>query len=390
MIWEVTRMYLVDADGHVEESETTFSDKYMDPAFRAQRPRVVAIDQMVYWMIEEQMYPRRVGRGCHNLGTPASYKGQKTPHAQKKSDTIGSMEIHGVAERLEAMDKEGIALQVLYPTLFLAYPLSANPALLTAMSSSYNRFLGDQIGGHERLKWAAVVNLDDVDGAVKQVHEAHGLGAIAIMLLGTAGDRLLDDPSLLPLYEAVAEKDLTLAIHVGWSCPTLNNLFTHLYPSAVNAFLMPVLLGFSSMISSGLLDRFPNLRVGFLEAGCQWVHFMVDRLEHRFGHMGNFLADILVDTAPKAKRSPMEYIQQGNLYLSTEVEDTLLPQVVDLLGEGQVVYGSDMPHGDREVLSSDYLKQRKDLSEGAKTKILQDNGARLYNLDITEKVRQVS
>ncbi len=383
-------MYLVDADGHVEESETTFSDKYFDPAFRAQKPRVVAIDKMVYWMIEEQMYPRRVGRGAHNLGTPASYHGKKTPHAQKKSDTIGSMEIHGVKERIEAMDKEGISLQVLYPTLFLAYPLAANPALVTAMSTAYNRFLGDQIGAHERLKWAAVVNLDDVEGAVAQVKEAHELGAIAVMVLGTIGDRLLDDPAFLPFYEALVERDLTLAIHVGWACPAISGLFTHIYPSSVNAFLMPVLLGFSSMINSGLLDRYPSMRVGFLEAGCQWVHFMIDRLDHRFGHSGNFLADILPDTVPKAKLAPMDYVRQGNLYLSAEVEDSLLPQVVELVGEGQVVYGSDMPHGDREVLSSDYLKQRTDLSDGVKTKILRDNGARLYNLDITDAARKAS
>lgn len=383
-------MYLIDADGHVEESEATFSDEYMDPAFRLQRPRVVAVEQMVYWMIEEQMYPRRVGRGAHNLGTPASYKGEKTPHARKKSDTIGSMEIRGVTERIEAMDKEGISLQVLYPTLFLAYPLAANPALVTAMSSAYNRFLGDQVGAHERLKWAAVVNLDDVAGAVEQVREAHSLGAVAVMVLGTIGDRMLDDPAFLPFYEALVERDLTLAIHVGWACPALSGLFTHIYPSSVNAFLMPVLLGFSAMIHSGLLDRFPTMRVGFLEAGCQWVHFMIDRMDHRFVHSGNFLADILVDTVPKAKLAPMEYMRQGNLYLSAEVEDALLPQVVELVGEGQVVYGSDMPHGDREVLSSDYLKQREDLSEAVKTRILQDNGARLYNLDIGDALRKVS
>lgn len=383
-------MYLIDADGHVEESEATFSDEYMDPAFRLQRPRVVAVEQMVYWMIEEQMYPRRVGRGAHNLGTPASYKGEKTPHARKKSDTIGSMEIRGVTERIEAMDKEGISLQVLYPTLFLAYPLAANPALVTAMSSAYNRFLGDQVGAHERLKWAAVVNLDDVAGAVEQVREAHSLGAVAVMVLGTIGDRMLDDPAFLPFYEALVERDMTLAIHVGWACPALSGLFTHIYPSSVNAFLMPVLLGFSAVIHSGLLDRFPTMRVGFLEAGCQWVHFMIDRMDHRFVHSGNFLADILVDTVPKAKLAPMEYMRQGNLYLSAEVEDALLPQVVELVGEGQVVYGSDMPHGDREVLSSDYLKQREDLSEAVKTKILQDNGARLYNLDVGDALRKVS
>ena len=383
-------MYLIDADGHVEESEATFSDEYMDPAFRLQRPQVVAVEQMVYWMIEEQLYPRRVGRGAHNLGTPASYKGEKTPHARKKSDTIGSMEIRGVTERIEAMDKEGISLQVLYPTLFLAYPLAANPGLVTAMSSAYNRFLGDQVGAHERLKWAAVVNLDDAAGAIEQVREAHGLGAVAVMVLGTIGDRMLDDSEFLPFYEALVERDMTLAIHVGWACPALSGLFTHIYPSSVNAFLMPVLLGFSAMIHSGLLDRFPTMRVGFLEAGCQWVHFMMDRMDHRFVHSGNFLADILVDTVPKAKLAPMEYMRQGNLYLSAEVEDALLPQVVELVGEGQVVYGSDMPHGDREVLSSDYLKQREDLSETVKTKILQDNGARLYNLDVGDALRKVS
>ena len=201
---------------------------------------------------------------------------------------------------------------------------------------------------------------------------------------------MLDDPAFLPFYEALVERDMTLAIHVGWACPALSGLFTHIYPSSVNAFLMPVLLGFSAMIHSGLLDRFPTMRVGFLEAGCQWVHFMMDRMDHRFVHSGNFLADILVDTVPKAKLAPMEYMRQGNLYLSAEVEDALLPQVVELVGEGQVVYGSDMPHGDREVLSSDYLKQREDLSETVKTKILQDNGARLYNLDVGDALRKVS
>ena len=235
-----------------------------------------------------------------------------------------------------------------------------------------------------------MVNLDDVEGAVAQVEEAHSLGAVAVMLLGTIGDRMLDDPAFLPFYEALVEKDMTLAIHVGWACPALSGLFTHIYPSSVNAFLMPVLLGFSAMINSGLLDRFPTMRVGFLEAGCQWVHFMIDRLDHRFGHSGNFLADILPDTVPKAKLAPMEYVRQGNLYLSAEVEDALLPEVVELVGEGQVVYGSDMPHGDREVLSSDYLRQRKDLSESVKTRILQDNGANLYNLDISGAVRKAS
>jgi predicted TIM-barrel fold metal-dependent hydrolase len=372
-------MLLIDADGHVEESPATFGDEFLDPGFHAQRPRVVRIDDMVYWMIDEQLFPRRLGRGCHNLGTPVSHDGRRSRHAETKSDSDESMELTDIKARLEAMDKEGISVQVIYPTLFLAYPLSSNPSLMTALCSSYNRFLSSRLRNNERLKWSAVVNLDDIPGAAREVREARRLGAVAVMILGTAGDRMLDDPSLLPFFEAVAEEDLALAIHVGWSCPALNNLFTHIYPSSVNAFLLPVLLGFSTLIAGGMLDRFPNLRVGFLEAGCQWIHFVVDRLDHRFK---NTLTKIYPQLAPKSELPPVEYIRLGNLYFSAEVEDILLPQVIELVGEGQVLFGSDMPHGDRELNAGQMLLDREDIDDSAKHKILGDNPRRLYQLDL--------
>ena len=375
-------MRVIDADGHVEENLTTFSDKYFDPAFRAQRPQVVGAgeDGLAYWMIDEQLFPRRVGRGCNNLGTPVSFQGKPVRHAQRKPDTVGSMELTNLSERLTIMDEENIWLQVLYPTLFLAYPLSCNPAYVTAMCDAYNRWLGDVLSGQERLKWVGVVNLDDIPGAARQVREAKKLGAVGMMILGTAGDRLLDDPSLLPFYDALAEADLPLAVHVGWACPAINNLYSHIYPSGVIAFSMPVLMGLVSMMSGGIFDRFPALRVVFLEAGCLWVHFILERLHHRFQHSGKNLANVVSRTAPIQKSEPMDYVKQGNLYFSAEVEDALLPQVLDLVGDGQILFGSDMPHGDRERFAEKILRERTDISAAAKTKILESNPARFYRL----------
>src|SRR6185503_3260931 len=373
---------VIDADGHVEENEITFSDKYFDPTFRSQRPQVVAGNEegLAYWMIDEQLFPRRVGRGCNNLGTPVSYKGNPVRHARRKPDTIGSMELTHLDERLKIMDEENIWLQVLYPTLFLAYPLSCNPDYVTAMCDAYNRWLGDVLSGQERLKWVGVVNLDDIPAAVKQVKEAKQLGAVGMMILGTAGDRLLDDPTLLPFYEALAESGLPLAVHVGWACPSINNLYTHIYPSGVIAFSMPVLMGMVSMMSGGILDRFPSLRVVYLEAGCLWVHFILERLHHRFQHSAKNLANVVSRTAPIQQLTPMEYVKRGNLYFSAEIEDVLLPQVLELVGEGQIMFGSDMPHGDRERFAAGMLRERKDISDGAKTKILEANPARFYGL----------
>lgn len=375
-------MRVIDADGHVEENPITFSDKYFDPAFRAYRPQVVpgSEDGLAYWMIDEQLFPRRVGRGCNNLGTPTSYQGKPVRHAQRKPDTVGSMELTNLNERLKIMDEEGIWIQVLYPTLFLAYPLSCNPAYASAMCDAYNRWLGDILSGQGRLKWVGVVNLDEVSAAVRQVKEAKKLGAVGMMILGTAGDRLLDDPSLLPFYEAVVDAGLPLAVHVGWACPAINNLYTHIYPSGVIAFSMPVLMGLVSMMSGGIFDRFPSLRVVFLEAGCLWVHFILERLHHRYQHSGKNLANVVSRTAPIQKLAPVDYVKQGNLYFSAEVEDALLPQVLDLVGEGQILFGSDMPHGDRERFAAKMLQDRKDIGDAAKASILETNPTRFYNL----------
>lgn len=381
-------MHVIDADGHLNESAVTFSDKYLDPVFRSRRPRIVAIDGFYYWMIDEQLFPRRVGRGCNNFGTPASHEGKPTRHGSwiqdRHADSIESQELTDLSARLKAMDEEKISVQIVYPTLFLAYPLSSDPSFITALCSSYNRWLGDQLSGNERIKWAAAVNLDDIPGAVREVHEAKRLGAVAVMILGTAGHQTLDHLSLFPFYEAVVEEDLALAVHVGWAWPPLNNLVSDLYLSWVTAFLMPVLIGFGALMSGGVLDRFPNLRVVFLEAGGLWLHFMLDRLSHRFVHAKR-LAQIYPQITLKAELSPMRYVQQGNLYFSIEIEDSLLPQVIDLVDEKQLVFGSDMPHGDRERFAARFLQERKDITLSAKLNILENNPSRLYKLHLPIK-----
>ena len=375
-------MKYIDADGHVEECLPTFSDKYLDPAFRPLRPTVIGRDGLAYWVIDEQMFPRRVGKGCNNLGTPASYDGKPTRHTALKPDSIESMELTDIGARLRSMDEEEIAIQVVYPSLFLAYPLTSNTALATALYSSYNRWLGDRLSGNERIKWAAIANLDDVGAAVQQVREAKSLGASAVMVLGTAGDLTFDHPTLLPFFESLAQTNLPLAVHVGWSCPALNNIYSHIYPSGVIAFLVPVMMGLVALISGGVLDRFPDLRVAFLEAGCQWVHFVLERMDHRFRRTRNQLSTFHSQTAPRHDLPPMEYVRKGNLFFSTEADDVLLPHVIDLVGEDNMVFGSDMPHGDREPFVVRKVKERKDIGDSAKLKILERNPARLYGLPL--------
>jgi predicted TIM-barrel fold metal-dependent hydrolase len=78
----------------------------------------------------------------------------------------------------------------------------------------------------------------------------------------------------------------------------------------------------------------------------------------------------------------MDYVRKGNLFFSTEADDVLLPNVIDLVGEDNMVFGSDMPHGDREPFVLRKVQGRNDISETAKQKILESNPARFYGIQV--------
>jgi predicted TIM-barrel fold metal-dependent hydrolase len=105
-------------------------------------------------------------------------------------------------------------------------------------------------------------------------------------------------------------------------------------------------------------------------------------MDHRFRRTRNQLSTFHSQTAPQHALPPMEYVRKGNLFFSTEADDVLLPQVIELVGEDNMVFGSDMPHGDREPFVLRKVQGRKDVSETAKLKILESNPARLYGLHV--------
>ena len=369
---------IIDADGHVEECPETFADAYLDAPWRARRPQVVGNEGgRPFWLIEDQIFPRFTGRGCHVLGTPTAYRAHRIEGSSLKPETFASMEMRDVDERLRDMKKEGIDVQVIYPTLFLAPPLTVDPAFGQALCRSYNNWISEACAKRpEALKWVACVTLDDVPGAVAELGRAQGMGAVGVTILGTYGERMLGEPEFLPFFAEAEKRDMAVAVHVGWSCTSVNNLVHDIFNSVVTAFSFPVLASFVSMIGAGAFDRFPNLRVAFLEAGSEWIPYLNTRMNHFY----DFAKERMPRALPAAKRRPEDYLRGGNIYISGEVEDGLLPYVVDLMGADHILYASDIPHSDRMFDSIAYLKGRNDLKEGAVQKMLNENPRRFYKM----------
>lgn len=375
-------MPVYDADAHVEENEVTFSDKYLDPAYRSRRPQIVVYGDRPHWIIDYNMFPRFSGPAPMSLGTPARAGDLVSIYSRIKSESIPSLELSDPKARLKDMQEEDIDLQVQYPTLFLGGRLSPDVKYMSALCSSYNRWMADATSGYEdKLKWVGVVNLDDPQDAAREVRQIKSLGGCGVMIGGTAGDRLLHKPELLPFWEACVAENLPVAVHVVWSSPSINNLFDELYFATILAFTQTVLIGFVSVLGTGLLDRFPTLRIAFLEAGCQWIHFLTDRMDHRYKFV-HFMREQGVPMAPAgAKEKSIDYVKKGNVFFSAEVEDLLLPQAIDLVGAGQFLFASDIPHADRERFAARELRSRKDIPAGAAETILYESCKRFYGFE---------
>ncbi|MFM1815978.1 MAG: hypothetical protein RLZ98_2673 [Pseudomonadota bacterium] len=374
-----------DGDGHVEEWEETFSDKYLEPAYRDRRPVVIETGEYEHdyiWLIDGQRL--RIG------GSPSSKDGVVSTEYQKMAKWRGpheSGEFHSAADRLAVMDAEDTWISVNYPTLLLQWPIARDPALNQALTRAYNNWVADiSDQAPDRLKWVTCIDLHDPQEAAREMRRTQKMGSVGVMVFGDYGEKSLDHPDLDPIWRTANDIGMPINVHPGTGAVAA--MRTH--PSlASDQFLMSVVRGFKSVCSSGLLDRYPDVKVSFLETGCTWVDFAIevmdftldnvrDRIE--LGALRSEHARLMERGLPKS--TPMEYIQAGRIYIGFEVDDDLLPYMVDKYGPDCWVYASDIPHAHRKPDSARYVLNRPDLSDEAKKKILWHGTAKLYGFDL--------
>jgi predicted TIM-barrel fold metal-dependent hydrolase len=365
-----------DIDAHVEEWAETFGDSHFEATQRHLRPTVVTREGSAHWLIQDQIFPKLRGRGVNFLGTPTGHGVLERDVTVAKGMTIESIELRSAEARLRDMDKEGIDVQVLYTTLFLVQPLAHNPAGVRAIYGSWNNWMADVCSkAPDRLKWVAVVDLQDPQAGIVELRRCKNLGAIGVVLLGTEQHRTWDRPEFDPFWAAAVDLNMPLSFHVGWCVPRLSEMYERPYDSLLTAFTFPLLMAYVSMVAGGVLDRHPQLRVGFLELGVGWVPWFTERMQHIWETVGK-----LPSIAYTAKHAPDYYTKTGQIFVTTEVTDEALPKAIEILGEDSILFASDMPHNDRTLDAAAVLLRRTDISETQKRKILWDNATRYYGL----------
>jgi predicted TIM-barrel fold metal-dependent hydrolase len=228
----------------------------------------------------------------------------------------------------------------------------------------------------DRLGGVVLASARDIEGSVAEIRRwgqsRWAWGVLPYAPYGTP----LDHPDLEPVWAAAQEFDLAVTLHTFTVMPpyapggldTWDNLF--LQRSAAHPWCG--MRNMAALIGSGVMDRYPKLRIGTLEAGHGWLPFWMRRIDEH--------AETIRAAIAPLKGKPSEYVMGGRYFQSIEIPEgeKLTNAVTDLVGEGVLMYASDYPHGESHFPESVGLVLDWNMAAARKRKLFWDNAVRLY------------
>lgn len=354
---------IIDADTHIIETADVWN--HLDKSELIHRPQAIELEQGILvppiqmpmksvWVIDGKLYART------NLqAIEAASNGQVKP---------GALSLTDPDERIKAMDRQGVDVHVVFPSLFLALaPESA--AVELALTRSYNRFLAEQCrGSNGRLRWVMQPAVKSIQESVKEIEWAARNGAIGVHMRGLEGDRPIDHPDFHPLFRAAQEHDLPICVHIGNASPAFRQIRRNAEdrPSRFH-MSVPTLMSFTALVMSDVYKLFPKLRFAFLEVGSSWLTYLVSQA-HK------------VRDDRDRKAYTQQVMRERNLYVTCE-EHEELPLILQYAGNDNLVIGSDYGHPgdvDDSIFVQQKLRARKDVTDAQRQHILSDNAVRLF------------
>jgi predicted TIM-barrel fold metal-dependent hydrolase len=366
---------IFDADAHVMMGPKMWED--LPKEYAARRPRPIELAdtagagiRRTGWLIEGRMEPHAYGPGAQGANTPTTVMAE----FGAPQNSLGSLDLSDPEKRLGDLDALGIDSQLLFPSSLYAC-MGADPFFEAAMFRAYNRYAGKQCKTNsKRLKWAGLLPLGDTREGIEALCEMQELGASVAVVFGTAGERLLSHKSFTPIWDEFARTGLPLCVHMGRSFPPFDQLVETRLEAHVIAMGMPAQLGFVAIVAQGMLDRYQNLKVAFLEFGAEWLFYVVGRLGH---YLPSYRSDPTVrEMGRLPEKAIEEYLKSGRFFIAPEADDPLLLQEIGLVGDEHILFSSDYPHGEGRDNAASEILERRDLLDAQKRKILYDNTVR--------------
>ena len=299
--------------------------------------------------------------------------------------------------QLEAMDREGVDLAVLFPSrgLFVLGldsveqmgPDGLEPAFAAAIARAYNDWLHDFVAAAPtRLFGAAMVAPHDVASAVEETRRCvteYGFKAI-FLAPGAVNRRPWHHPAYDPLWAECERLGIPVAFHGGGRTYLRPDFSLDIFADRLmmwHTFNQPlgVMTACVSLCGGGVLERFPKLRVALLEGNCSWAPWLLHRLDEHYEWVGWYEARDL-------SHKPSEYFRR-NCFVSVDADEETVKHYVDWFGDDNLVFSTDFPHGDAMYPHAVETFEKLPLSDASKRKVVGENWKRLYGIPLVKKAR---
>ena len=283
------------------------------------------------------------------------------------------------------MDAMGVDVAVMFPSPMLQLGLHPQVEVEVALGRAYNRWLCERVLAHEpRIRSMLYLPFNDPDAAYRMVKEMGDKKGVAGFMVTSARHRPVQHNGYMKTYALLEEMGQPLAFHAGynWNDQAMGMMNKFISVHALG-FVFFNMVHLTNWIMNGLPERFPKLKVIWIESGLAWVPFMMQRLDNEYMMRSS--------EAPALKKLPSEYMR--DMFFSTQpmemTDMAALEQTFRMMkAETQLLYSSDYPHWDFDLPSTIY--DLPFLSEQGKRNILGANAMRVFDLKLpAEKLARV-
>ena len=257
-------------------------------------------------------------------------------------------------ERSEALDIMGIQSQLVFPLAGVSrFSRSDDLRLVYEGSEALNRGMLDFCSDDERLLPVGYMSLKDPEQALVGLKQAVKAGIKAMWIRSDAVEgRAPSHRSYDPLWAVMEEAGVPIVLHIG-SGVTMTDEYMNTgverklegspfnlettKPKDLNVLHHSIERWMTCMIYDGVLERFPNLKIGLIELGSNWVPSMMMNLDMGVKELGKFdvaLRDLSI--------KPSEYVTRQVRVTPFHMEDT--GWVLRNVGKEILMFNTDYPH----------------------------------------------
>jgi predicted TIM-barrel fold metal-dependent hydrolase len=246
--------------------------------------------------------------------------------------------------RLQDMDQEGRDIDFIIPGTWAYGAPALAPHLATGLVRAYHRYMAEYCAADARRLKSMILALASEPAWSAQLIKEHAREDWVAAVWPLLPEGLpVDDPDLEPIWAAADEADLPIMYHAFtietpyfpgyrdiWDNPAMGRCAGQTWGG--QRFL-------SFMLMGGMLDRYPNLRIGTLESGHGWLPHWLQRLTRQIDYVRG-------SVSPALKHTPLEYAQMGRVFCSIDFSEgvAMTKAAIDLLGDHVFMFASDYPH----------------------------------------------